>query len=92
MFRALAMLQEEVGGVGLPMADLAIQWVLAQSGIGVALTGARTPKEIEANARAFDKKIDAAVLARMTALSEEVKAKLGPNPDMWMNAAASRFS
>jgi len=34
---------------------------------------------------------DPALLERMTALSEAVKAKLGPNPDMWMNARDSRY-
>ena len=55
------------------------------------MTGARAPAEIEANARALETKADPALLDRITALSEEVKAKLGPNPDMWMNTAQSRY-
>jgi aryl-alcohol dehydrogenase-like predicted oxidoreductase len=91
VFGALRDLKAEAEASGISMADLAIQWVLAQPGIGVALTGARTPAEIEANARALDRKADPALLAGMTALSEAVKAKLGPNPDMWMNTRDSRY-
>ena len=75
----------------MPLADIAIQWVLAQPGVGVALTGARTPAEITANARAVERKVDPAVFARMTAIAEPVRQKLGPNPDMWMNSAETRY-
>ena len=92
VFAALPGLRAIADAAGIPLADLAIQWALAQPGIGVVLTGARTAAEIEANARALDRKLDPAALAEATALSEPVKAKLGPNPDMWMNAAQSRFS
>ena len=37
------------------------------------------------------RKVDPAALAAATALSEPVKAKLGPNPDMWMAGEKSRF-
>lgn len=91
VFEALAGLRAIAEETGVSLADLAIQWALARPGIGVVLTGARTPAEIEANARALDSKVDASVLERMTALSEKVKAKLGPNPDMWLNAEKTRY-
>ena len=88
-FPGFALLADEAG---VPLADLAIQWALAQPGVGVVLTGARTPAEIVANARALDSQGRPGDPAEATALSEPVKAKLGPNPDMWMNAEKSRFS
>ena len=91
VFAALAALRPEAEAAGVSLADLAIQWVLAQPGIGVALTGARTPAEIESNARALEHRIDPAILTRITPLADRVKAKLGPNPDMWMNAEQSRY-
>jgi myo-inositol catabolism protein IolS len=91
VFAALVELRELAKAEGQSLADLAIQWALAQPGIDVVLTGARTPQEIEENAKALDRKASAQALARMTAISETVKAKLGPNPDMWMNAKQSRF-
>ena len=92
IFAAIPGLRTLSDAAGIPLADLAIQWALAQPGISVVLTGARTPAEILANARALDRKLDTATLAEATALSQPVKARLGPNPDMWMNAENSRFS
>ena len=91
VFSALASLRELAKAEGQSLADLSIQWALAQPGIDVVLTGARTPQEIAENAKALDRKASTATLAKMTDVSEAVKAKLGPNPDMWMNAKQSRF-
>jgi myo-inositol catabolism protein IolS len=92
IFAALAGFRAIAEGGGVSLADLAIQWALAQPGVAVVLTGARTPSEIEANARALDRKLDPAALAAAAALSEPVKERLGANPDMWMGTAQSRFS
>ena len=91
VFAALPLLLAEAKEAGAPLPDIAIQWVLAQPGVGVALTGARTPQEIIANARALERKVDPAVFARMTRIAEPVRAKLGPNPDMWKNSAETRY-
>ena len=91
VFAALAKLRPEADAAGIPLADLAIQWALRQPGVGVVLSGARTPAEITENARALDKRLDDAALQRITSISEPVKAKLGANPDMWMNTEKSRF-
>ncbi len=91
VFAALAQLREVAKAERQTLPDLSIQWALAQPGIDVVLTGARTPQEIEENAKALDRKASSETLAQMTAISEGVKAKLGPNPDMWMNARQSRF-
>jgi len=91
VFAALPGLRMIAAEAGVALPDLAIQWALAQPGVAVVLTGARTVAEIEANAKALDVKVDRAALAAATALSEPVKARLGPNPDMWMAGEKSRF-
>jgi aryl-alcohol dehydrogenase-like predicted oxidoreductase len=91
VFAALPGLRALADEAGVSLADLAIQWALAQPGVAVVLTGARTPAEIEANAKALDVRVDPAALAAATALSGPVKAKLGANPDMWMAGEKSRF-
>ena len=91
VFAALDELRAVAREIDLPLADLAIQWVLAQRDVGIALTGARTPAEIANNARALDRKVDPAVFARMTAIAEPVRQKLGPNPDMWKGSAETRY-
>ena len=91
IFAALPGLRALAAEAGVSLPDLAIRWALAQPGVSVVLTGARTVAEIEANARALEVKVDPAVLAAATALSEPVKARLGSNPDMWMAGEKSRF-
>jgi aryl-alcohol dehydrogenase-like predicted oxidoreductase len=91
IFEALAALREVAGEADIKLPDHANQWVLAQPGVGVALTGARTPGEIAANAASLDRRIDPSVFARMSAIAEPVRLKLGPNPDMWKNAAETRY-
>jgi len=91
VFAALPGLRALAAEAGVSLADLAIQWALAQPGVAMVLTGARTPAEIEANAKSIDVKVDPAALAAATALSEPVKAKLGSNPDMWMAGEKSRY-
>jgi aryl-alcohol dehydrogenase-like predicted oxidoreductase len=91
VFQALTELERIAREVAVKVPDLAIQWVLTQPGVGVALTGARTPTEIIDNAQALDREIDATVFQRMSAIAEPVRLKLGPNPDMWKNAAETRY-
>ena len=91
VFAAIDELRELAKAEGQSLADLSIQWALAQPGIDVVLTGARTPQEITENAAALDRKASSETLDRMTAIAEAVKQKLGPNPDMWMNTKESRF-
>lgn len=91
IFAVLPRLRALADAAGVTLSDLAIQWALARPGIAVVLTGARTVAEIEANSRALDRKVDPAALAEATALSEPVRTRLGPNPDMWMAGEKSRF-
>jgi myo-inositol catabolism protein IolS len=92
LFDALRDLRALAEKEGVSMADLAVQWVLAQPGLGVALTGARTVEEITQNAKSLDKKVSDETLAQASKVTDLVKQKLGPNPDMWMPANQSRFA
>jgi aryl-alcohol dehydrogenase-like predicted oxidoreductase len=53
-------------GTSLPL--LALAWVLRHPAVSVALSGCRTPREIEENVRALDVKLDADVLAEIDQL------------------------
>jgi aryl-alcohol dehydrogenase-like predicted oxidoreductase len=55
-----------------PLLHLAIRWILAQPGITLALIGARTRAQADANTAALAGSIPAAVFARMTAISDEI--------------------
>jgi aryl-alcohol dehydrogenase-like predicted oxidoreductase len=53
---------------GVSLADLAIAWVVAQSGVTSAIVGSRNPAHVQANARAADLVLDADTIAAVDAL------------------------
>jgi aryl-alcohol dehydrogenase-like predicted oxidoreductase len=73
-----------------PMANVALAWVLKQPGIASVLAGARQPKQVAANVQAADLDLADEVVAALTAATEEVKSKLGPNADPWRTASRIR--
>jgi aryl-alcohol dehydrogenase-like predicted oxidoreductase len=50
-----------------PLSQVALAWVLAQDGVDVAIPGAKTPAQVEANARAADAGLSADELAAVAA-------------------------
>jgi len=67
-----------------PMANVALAWVKAQAAVTSFLVGARNPTELSWNLPAVDLTLSPEVLAKLSAATEPVKAKLGTNPDMWL--------
>ncbi len=88
-FAALEQIRRISAQVDVPMAQVALAWLAQQPGVTSILAGARTPDQIHDNVQAAGVTLPVAVVAELSAATEEVKGKLGPNPDMWM--AESRF-
>lgn len=72
-----------------PMADVALAWLLHRPGVTCVLAGARRPEQIRENARAGDLKLSDEIINELNATTDELKEKLGPNPDVWQSE--SRF-
>ncbi len=72
-----------------PMARVAAAWVLHQPGISAVLVGARTPQQIAENVPAVDLELPGEVVEELTGVTEDLKKKLGSNPDLWQSK--SRF-
>jgi myo-inositol catabolism protein IolS len=72
-----------------PMARVSLAWLLHRPGVTAAIVGGRTPDQVEQNAGAADLGLSPDVIDALTRATEEVKRKLGPNPDMWQSD--SRF-
>lgn len=88
---ALTAIRAICDAAGLPMAQVALAWLLAQPGVATVIAGARNPAQIHANAKAVSLKLPADVLAALTEATAPLKAALGANPDMWQSAANSRM-
>lgn len=68
---------------GTGVREVAMRWVLAQPGVATILAGSRNAVQAQSNAAVADASLDRALLERLTAASEPLKAAMGPNPDMW---------
>jgi aryl-alcohol dehydrogenase-like predicted oxidoreductase len=75
----------------LPLPDLALAWSLANPGVGCVLAGCRNLAQLEENTRARDLKLPPAVLSRLNAVTDDLRQKLGSNPDFYQGKAHTRI-
>ena len=83
MFGAIGRVRRIAGDVGAPMSQVALAWLIAQRGVASVIAGARNGAQARGNAAARDLKVDKEVIDGLTETTDALKAKLGPNPDMW---------
>jgi len=83
VFAALDRIREICDGLGRPMNEVALAWLLAQESVTTVIAGARHPAQIEANARAADLDLPADVLTALDEATQPVKDHVGRNIDLW---------
>jgi aryl-alcohol dehydrogenase-like predicted oxidoreductase len=88
-FRAIAEIAALAKGLGCPMGQLALAWLIHQRGVASVLAGARNAGQARENARAGELRLTADVLKRLDAATKALKDAFGPEPDMW--AAETRY-
>ncbi len=74
---------------GLPMPLLATAWVLHQPGVTGVIIGARKAAHIALAVQAAEITLSADVLNALDAVTNPLKQRMGPNPDLWQSD--SRF-
>jgi aryl-alcohol dehydrogenase-like predicted oxidoreductase len=82
-FSTIDRIREISTNSGLPMAQLAVGWLLAQRGVASVLVGGRDAEQVRENAAAGDAGIPADVAAELTAASDTLKQRLGDETDPW---------
>eukprot|EP01102_Stenamoeba_stenopodia_P020614 TRINITY_DN8108_c0_g1_i2.p1 TRINITY_DN8108_c0_g1~~TRINITY_DN8108_c0_g1_i2.p1 ORF type:complete len:339 (-),score=91.01 TRINITY_DN8108_c0_g1_i2:49-1065(-) len=87
-FDAIAKIREIASKAGVTMSQLALAWVLSNPAVVSVIIGASSPDQLKQNAQLI--KVPASVLEECTKATEELKEKLGPNPDLW--ALTSRYT
>lgn len=90
VFAAIDKIRRICDELGAQMASVAVAWVLQQEGIAGALVGARTPEQFKRNIEAAELKLPAEVVERLNSVTDELKAAMGPNADMWRTASRIR--
>jgi myo-inositol catabolism protein IolS len=83
VFRSIAACKSIADEAELTLPHCGIGWVLAQPGISTVIIGSGNEKQLSDNLRYVEEKLPADVLARLTEASEELKAAMGPNADLW---------
>ena len=89
-FAAIAGIRQVAAELGQPMANVALAWLLAQEGVTSVLAGGRNPEQARANAGAGDLVLPDDAIARLSAVAEPLKVKLGANADMWQTESRIR--
>lgn len=60
--------------LGLPLSTLAIRWILSRPGVHAVVVGARNRAQVTANVAALEPNLPAAVMTRLSAISDEIMA------------------
>ena len=82
-FAAVEEIRRICARIDMPMAEVALAWLLAQQGVTSVLAGARRPEQIEQNVRAAAVELPAEIIDELNTATDIVKQKLGSNPDLW---------
>jgi aryl-alcohol dehydrogenase-like predicted oxidoreductase len=77
--------------LGRTMADVALAWCLQQPGVACVIAGAASGEQVRRNAASLEQPLPDEALRRLTDATQALLDALGPNPDLWQNAANSRF-
>lgn len=90
VFAAMAEIRSVCEEIGVPMAHVALAWVLQQPGVNAVLAGARQPDQVIMNAQATEIELTADILEKLNLVTERLKTKMGPNADPWRTASRIR--
>ena len=78
-------------GLHIPMATLAIAWLIAQPGVATVPVGTRVPKQITRNIEAADIDLNPETIEQLNTITKPLKQHLGTNVDLWENKENSRI-
>lgn len=90
-FAAVEAIREICNDIGEEMVHVALAWLLHKPAVTSVLAGARNPDQINSNIKAGNLKLSQETMDRLDAATDDLKQKLGANPDMWMNTEDSRY-
>jgi myo-inositol catabolism protein IolS len=89
VFTAIASIRRICERLQQPMTHVALSWVLCQSNITSVITGVRRPDQILHAVGVLDLKLPPQAIDELNAATNELKLRLGPDPDLWQSH--SRF-
>jgi aryl-alcohol dehydrogenase-like predicted oxidoreductase len=84
-FETIGEIRRICAEAGISMAVASVAWVLAKEGVASVIVGARNPDQISENVSAMDVEVPDEVMHKLSAATRELRALLGPNPDLWQS-------
>lgn len=90
-FATIGRIRQICQGLGRSMADVALAYIAAKPGVTSVIVGVRNAEQLRENAATLANPLPAEAIAALDDATAELKQTLGPNPDMWQGAAASRY-
>lgn len=90
-FAAVQAIREICADIGQEMVHVALAWLLHKPAVTSVLAGARAPRHIESNLIAGGLSLSEETMRRLDEATDDLKHKLGPDPDMWGTGADSRY-
>jgi aryl-alcohol dehydrogenase-like predicted oxidoreductase len=89
-FAAIERIRQICRRIELPMADVAMAWLLHQPGVLAVLAGASRPEQVRRNVAAADLSLSAQILNELDQATRDLKHRLGPNLDPWQTDSRVR--
>ena len=90
-FAAVDAIREICADIGQEMVHVALAWLLHKPAVTSVLAGARSVQQVESNLIAGSLSLSDETMRRLDEATADLKAKLGPDPDMWGTGADSRY-
>ncbi len=84
-FAAVEEVRKIAEGIGKPMADVTLAWLLAQQGVTSVIAGGRNAQQAQRNTNAAVLELSSDTLNALSAATQDLKEKLGANGDMWQD-------
>ena len=90
-FAAVDAIRQICADIGQEMVHVALAWLLHKPAVTSVLAGARNVQQVESNVIAGELSLSVETMERLDDATAELKAKLGPDPDMWGTGLDSRY-
>ncbi|WKN42923.1 aldo/keto reductase [Tunicatimonas pelagia] len=84
-FKTIAQVKQIAEREDIPMARLSMAWLLAQSGMGSIIVGARNPQQVRDNVATMQVSLSDKLVEELNEITRSLKEALGSNADMWQS-------
>lgn len=89
-FDTIRRLKALAGEWGLELAPVSLAWLLQQPAVGSLIVGVRSRAQLERNLVATQIRLSPAQIGELSAITEDLKMAMGPEPDLWASPSRMR--